>query len=520
MRQRGANVVDDRGAAQLESGHVDAEREVLELGEVVPGCDLGTCVGENDPAERQDQPGVLGEGDELPRGEKSTGWMVPPGERFDTDDAARADGHRGLVVDLDLAGRDSGAQFCFGCQALLGVVEHALLEQVEAGLAGVFGRVQRDVGVTEQVSGCVAGSGERSSGGRSEQQRPACSEDRLLERDGEPAGDRVDVVGRDVRDDDRELVASETADQVVRAERGAETLTDSDQHPIAGGMPEPVVDRFEPVEVQHHDPHCPHRRVIEGCREAPFEQGAVRESGERVVKRLELELVDRALQPIGHLVQCVGDIMELTVTGDLHSFAQPASADLREARFELAQRAVRGQPQPPRHPRGDHHSSAQRDQQHPPGAMEPTAVAGHVIAACGLQGQQLAIRGVDQLMDAIQGRRVEVTGRRRDPRPEDRLCFAPDRIGTNRHHLFLLVIERERLGEPAIELEHDRAQLVAKALLVIVRAEADLDQCVAQLDLQSTDGFPARSRSHRGCRPDRESVPDPPTPRSPRPGTE
>src|SRR5581483_5297093 len=65
---------------------------------------------------------------------------------------------------------------------------------------------------------------------------------------GDPVGDTGGGVGPAV-DDDRELVAADAEDLLVRANRPDESPRDRAQHPVARGMAFAVVDLLEVVEV-------------------------------------------------------------------------------------------------------------------------------------------------------------------------------------------------------------------------------------------------------------------------------
>ena len=79
-----------------------------------------------------------------------------------------------------------------------------------------------------------------------------------------------------------ELVAAEPGDQVVPGE-GGEPLGDADQHLVAGGVPVPVVDLLEVVEVEHHGDQRLAGGVGEQGGGQPVEGAAVGQPGERVV---------------------------------------------------------------------------------------------------------------------------------------------------------------------------------------------------------------------------------------------
>jgi hypothetical protein len=96
---------------------------------------------------------------------KSRGWeedplaVAPAQQRFDTHHLAAVQDHDGLVVQLELAGRERLPQV--GRQPGGGrlVDPHTVLEYRHAALAAPLGGVQRQVGVAQQCLG-VGGAGD------------------------------------------------------------------------------------------------------------------------------------------------------------------------------------------------------------------------------------------------------------------------------------------------------------------------------------------------------------------------
>ncbi len=102
------------------------------------------------------------------------------------------------------------------------------------------------------------------------------------------AGDQLArVVGADVRQHERELVAAEAPDRVAATDRRLERGDDPAQQLVARRVPEHVVDRLELVDVQHDEraraAGAPHRRQL-GHRPL-FEAAPVQAAGERVGAR-------------------------------------------------------------------------------------------------------------------------------------------------------------------------------------------------------------------------------------------
>ena len=163
-------------------------------------------------------------------------------------------------------------------------------------------------------------SAESRPGARARRDPDARADDDVLARAGDrlrrdrgddPVGDDLGVLELDLLEHDRELVASDPADRVLGTNARRDALRDLDEHRVAGGVPEPVVDVLEVVEieVQHGDrARCPPARPV---LEALEQQRPVRKAGEWVVERPVRQLL---LEPAA-----VGDLLE--VAADLHRLA-------------------------------------------------------------------------------------------------------------------------------------------------------------------------------------------------------
>jgi hypothetical protein len=124
-----------------------------------------------------------------------------------------------------------------------------------------------------------------------------------------------------VLDHQGELVAAEPRHRVGLAQTAAKTHAHDRQQPVAGDVPEAIVDRFEAVQVEHH--HRGDALVAAGPGQRPLEaiveQRAVGEAGQLVVLRQAAEalrllaavqgIADRALEQRGvdaALVEVIG----------------------------------------------------------------------------------------------------------------------------------------------------------------------------------------------------------------------
>ena len=179
-------------------------------------------------------------------------------------------------------------------------------EPVAAALLGV---VHREVGVDEHLLAreAVAGVEARHAEARGHRARPPGGG-----RDGERAhgvehrgGDRVGLLRRGLRQQDRELVAAQPGEHVGLAQAAAQRVRHPHDQFVAGRVAERVVDRLEVVQVEHD------RRALgpvaldvgDVALELALEGAAVEEPGQRVV--------------IGHVAQLglvatpLGDVLHL-----------------------------------------------------------------------------------------------------------------------------------------------------------------------------------------------------------------
>ena len=230
--------------------------------------------------------------------------------------------------------------------ACIGGIEHR-----EPVLARLLGRVHRDVGVAQQVVGLVAllEAGGDADAGRHLQVLPV---DR--ERDGE----RGDEARRDghrgaelrlVEQQDRELVAAEAGGHVAGADARLDAVGDRGEQPVAGRVPEGVVDVLEVVEVEEQDDRDPvGGRVLDRAVDLLGEQAAVGEAGQRVVVGLEPELLLEPRQLRQRLLQLavlegdgrlVGERLEepQVVVGEGRPLGQPVRDDHRPDQPGLAE---------------------------------------------------------------------------------------------------------------------------------------------------------------------------------------
>src|SRR5207302_10614797 len=119
---------------------------------------------QNRQGQRHDQPGALGDGNELSGGEQAACRVLPARERLDADELAGGQADLWLVVQDDRAAGNGTAELTEQVQLLnrrgflLGVIDG------EAG-PGELGGVHGDVGLTQQPIHVVARLGDGNADG-------------------------------------------------------------------------------------------------------------------------------------------------------------------------------------------------------------------------------------------------------------------------------------------------------------------------------------------------------------------
>ena len=162
-----------------------------------------------------------------------------------------------LVVEAELALRDTPSQVVLDRQPLAGGGQHGGVEDLVAVTAGVLGPVHGHIRVAQQQ--LRRRPGKRTHGyphaGREGQVGPLDVE-RLLERPHHPGGDaRRLVVALDVLAQQGELVAAHASDSVARPEQLVQALGHRHQQAVAAVVAQALVEHLEPVDVGDQQGH-------------------------------------------------------------------------------------------------------------------------------------------------------------------------------------------------------------------------------------------------------------------------
>lgn len=117
----------------------------------LPRLQLEAGRAEHEQAERLDEPGVLGEGDDVARGHEPELRVCPAQQRFEAGDRSAGEGDDRLEMNVDLVVLEGLAQRLLQRQAPHHLRVHGVIEQAITGPAGGLGPVHGRVGVADDV---------------------------------------------------------------------------------------------------------------------------------------------------------------------------------------------------------------------------------------------------------------------------------------------------------------------------------------------------------------------------------
>ena len=268
--------------AELHDGDVDGDADRFrELGRLRAG------LAEDPLAERDDQPGLLGERDEVRRRHGTADGVVPAEQRLEPGHLSFREVHEGLVAELELAFGERVAEVGLESPARLSFRVHPGCEEAESAAPFGFGAVQRQIGAFQKrIHVQPVGWRQRDADAHADIERVAVDGERLRHRFDQPLGEHpgsVRLLGADL--DDGELVAAEPPDRVLFRQASPDAGGDRLEKHVSDRVAERVVDRLEAVEIETEDGERLARRTEPGERllEALAQQQAIGELRQGVV---------------------------------------------------------------------------------------------------------------------------------------------------------------------------------------------------------------------------------------------
>lgn len=238
-------------------------------------------------ADRDDQPALLGCGDEVSRADDDTVRPAPAHQRLDASDAPVCVPDHGLVLEEELAAGQSAAEGGGHLDAVQRAVPHPCLEELDEAPTRRLRLVHGEIGPPHQVLAGHAWSGaDRDAHARRDRHFGAVDADRTADGVGHPPSELGRGSFAHALDNDGELVTSGPSRRIRRPQHGGQAGGNLAEHPIAAGVPIAVVDGLEVVDVDDHHrdrfavPASPRHRLLETV----VEEGTIGETGERVVE--------------------------------------------------------------------------------------------------------------------------------------------------------------------------------------------------------------------------------------------
>src|SRR6266508_275457 len=240
------------GLGELDRGQVDADAQLLAAGDGgLPVAGLLAGAVQHPGADRDQQAGLLGKGDEAARGQQPPGWVLPAHQRLQAGDPPAGKVNDRLLAKAELVAVQGAAQIGLQLGAVDDSGAHARVEDPKARSAVGLGLVHGHVGVTDQVERLGARPGDDDADAGVDLDVAAGHRDRRGQCLQQPLGGGERVGGAaGVLDQDDELVAAEPGDGVAGPYVGAQPLGDQGEQLVADLVSEGVVDGLEAVQVQ------------------------------------------------------------------------------------------------------------------------------------------------------------------------------------------------------------------------------------------------------------------------------
>ena len=209
--------------------------------------------------------------------------------RLEIDDWLQERGHRSSA--------DRGAQLVGHHRPSIEFQPHRRVEDRRPAPPIGLGSKQGGVGEAQEIAGRRVTVGDGDTDARADRQWTVRNHDGSIEGGEHAAGALCGGASCAEVDDGDELIATHAGEHLIVIERPQQSIGDRLEQRVADGVPEGVVDELETVEVQEHHADGPRCRLgPEGVFECLHERRSVREAGEAVVGRFELQPIVERLQ--------------------------------------------------------------------------------------------------------------------------------------------------------------------------------------------------------------------------------
>ncbi|MNS51495.1 hypothetical protein D3C72_841730 [compost metagenome] len=288
-----AQLGDQVGHAELRTAQADAEHQVLGK-QGLPGFALPGAAMVNPAAQATDQPRLLQQWQKQPRGDIANARMLPAQQGLEATNPPVGNRNLRLIHQIEIPVLDGCAHTFFQHQPRARPAVHFMIVEAILLAAGTLGLVHGNVGRPHhpvEIGATIRERGNADAGTQSDIE----AVDLLTDRHSldELLGNLRRLLGELQIQQRGELVAAHPRQNVEGPQASLQLFGDPAQHPIAGIVPERIIDSLEAVEIQvHQDPGTvgtltAQQQVLYCLIEPP----AVEQSGQRIGDRLKLQLL-------------------------------------------------------------------------------------------------------------------------------------------------------------------------------------------------------------------------------------
>lgn len=227
----------------------------------MPVFQLTTGFGQHPVAHFHHQAELFKHRDELVRRDQPASRVTPAQQRFGTGQALAVATELRLVVKGELLLFKGMTQVAFQLQTFQRGGVHVRLIELEVVLAAFLGVIHRRVGVLHQLAQLFAvlrAEGDADAGG--DEKLAALQHERRHQTGQNPLG-HVDraiqrfFTGAALLQQQGELVATHARHRVIDIDTGEQACGHFLKHAVACGMSQRVIDRFETIQIQKHQPY-------------------------------------------------------------------------------------------------------------------------------------------------------------------------------------------------------------------------------------------------------------------------
>ena len=291
MTQRRGDGPDKTRSIELAGGHIHRDEEVGPTGDFAPGNGLPGRFLEYEVAERDDEPRILGQRDEICGRDESPHRIPPANQRLGAERRAGRHVHNRLVEDVELVVIQSASDSGFGVKFRGGVLAEFGVKHLDPAPPVFLRLVHGDVGVLKEPVGRIVGSAEHDAETGTDVHIAPLNCERRLETGGDPGRHALDLRHGPFAQQN-ELVAAEPRKRVIGAHNPAQPLSHELHKEVAGCVTHGVIDELEAVQIEeYHANGCvASLRPGQSLGQTVVEQSAIREASQRVVQGAVFEL--------------------------------------------------------------------------------------------------------------------------------------------------------------------------------------------------------------------------------------